>query len=67
MSEYVEYVCVRRCKDCMYWRKDTLQHQSNDFDEWDAAECEVLAQRDPYNEIDHYVAEDFFCAYADGN
>lgn len=58
MSEYVEYVCIRRCKDCMYWMKDTLRHQNDGHSEWDDAECEVLAQ---------YVAEDFFCAYADGN
>ncbi len=54
-----------RCKDCKYWDMDTLKHQLNDFREWDEAECECLAERDEYNEVDHYVESDDYCSYGE--
>ena len=75
MENYIEYasedladipsadvVPVVRCKDCKYWDKDTLRHNSNDVAEWDECECEMLANRDRWNEIDRYCCDIHFCA-----
>lgn len=60
-----DVVEVVRCKDCIHWDRDTLKHQLNDFREWDEAECECLAERDGYNEVDHYVESDDYCSYGE--
>ena len=57
-----EQDAVVRCKDCKYWDKDTLRHNSNDVAEWDECECEMLANRDRWNEIDRYCCDIHFCA-----
>lgn len=65
MVEYaqtIDAVPVVRCKDCKYWDKDTLRHNSNDAAEWDECECEMLANRDRWNEIDRYCCGLHFCA-----
>ncbi len=56
---------IVRCKDCKLWDKDTLVHQSNDFREWDEAECMVLAERDGYHEINRNTEESDFCSYGE--
>lgn len=61
----VDAVPVIRCMDCQYWDKDTLRHNSNDVAEWDECECEMLARRDGWNEIDRYCCEMHFCADAE--
>lgn len=53
---------VVRCAECKYWDRSVLEHQANDFREWDEAECGMLAERDPYHETDHYTEEDDFCS-----
>ena len=58
----IDAVPVVRCKDCKYWNKDTLRHNSNDVAEWDECECEMLANRDRWNEIDRYCCDIHFCA-----
>lgn len=58
----IDAIPVVRCKDCVYWDKDTLRHNSNDVAEWDECECEMLANRDRWNEIDHYCCDIHFCA-----
>lgn len=58
----IDAVPVVRCKDCKYWDKDTLRHNSNDVAEWDECECEMLANRDRWNEIDRYCCDIHFCA-----
>ena len=58
----IDAVPVVRCKDCKYWGKDTLRHNSNDVAEWDECECEMLANRDGWNEIDRYCCDVHFCA-----
>ena len=65
MVEYaqtIDAVPVVKCKDCKYWDKDTLRHNSNDAAEWDECECEMLANRDRWNEIDRYCCGLHFCA-----
>ena len=61
----VDAVEVVRCRDCKHWNRYTLQHNGNDFRDWNEAECEVLASRDGYNEINRYVEEDDFCSYGE--
>lgn len=58
----LEPVQIVRCKDCKHWDRDTLVHQSNDFREWDEAECMVLAERDGYHEINRNTEESDFCS-----
>ena len=57
-----DVVEVVRCAECKYWDRSVLEHQANDFREWDEAECGMLAERDPYHETDHYTEEDDFCS-----
>lgn len=57
-----DVVPVVRCAECKYWDRSVLEHQANDFREWDEAECGMLAERDPYHETDHYTEEDDFCS-----
>lgn len=61
-SPTIDAVPVVWCKDCKYWDKDTLRHNSNDVAEWDECECEMLANRDRWNEIDRYCCGLHFCA-----
>ena len=58
----IEAVEVVRCCKCCYWDRDTIRYQHNDFRAWNEAECMVLAERDGYNEIDHYVEADDYCS-----
>lgn len=58
----IDAVPVIRCRDCKWWDKDTLRHNSNDVAEWDECECEMLARRDRWNEIDRYCCDMHFCA-----
>lgn len=53
---------VVRCCKCIYWDRDTIRHQSNDFRDWNEAECLVLAELDGYNEINRYTEADDFCS-----
>ena len=53
---------IVRCCECAFWDRDTLRHQFNDFRDWNEAECKVLAERDGYNEINHYVEADDYCS-----
>ena len=62
LAPTIDAVPVVRCKDCKYWDKDTLRHNSNDVAEWDECECEMLANRDRWNEIDRYCCDIHFCA-----
>lgn len=61
-SPTIDAMPVVWCKDCKYWDKDTLRHNSNDVAEWDECECEMLARRDRWNEIDRYCCDLHFCA-----
>ena len=72
LRQELEQICqipspveVVRCKDCKYWNRDTIRHSNNDFREWDEAECEALAELDPYNEIDRTTEDEHFCSYAE--
>lgn len=56
---------IVRCCKCGYWDRDSLRHQCNDFRDWNEAECEILADRDPYHEINRYTEADDFCSYAE--
>lgn len=53
------------CCKCGFWDRDTLRHQFNDFRDWNEAECKILAERDPYHEINRYTEADDFCSYAE--
>lgn len=57
-----DVVEVVRCCKCIYWDRDTIRHQGNDFRDWNEAECLVLAERDGYNEINRYTEADDFCS-----
>ena len=57
-----DVVDVVRCCKCIYWDRDTIRHQGNDFRDWNEAECLVLAERDGYNEINRYTESDDFCS-----
>jgi len=67
----VDAVEVVRCKDCINWNRDTIKHKrvvrvhTNDFTEWDEAECEILANLDGYNKVSHYTCDDDFCSYGE--
>lgn len=56
---------IIRCHQCGYWDRDTLQHNFNDFRDWNEAECLVLAERDGYHEINRYTEADDFCSRAE--
>lgn len=56
---------IVRCCKCGFWDRDTLRHQFNDFRDWNEAECKILAERDPYHEINRYTEADDFCSYAE--
>lgn len=56
---------IIRCHQCRFWDRDTLHHNFNDFRDWNEAECLVLAERDPYDEINRYTEADGFCSKAD--
>ena len=56
---------IIRCCKCGFWDRDTLRHQFNDFRDWNEAECKILAERDPYHEINRYTEADDFCSYAE--
>lgn len=56
---------IVRCCKCGFWDRDTLRHQFNDFREWNEAECKILAERDPYHEINRYTEADDFCSFAE--
>ena len=56
---------IVRCCKCGFWDRDTLKHQFNDFRDWNEAECKILAERDPYHEINRYTEADDFCSYAE--
>lgn len=56
---------IIRCHQCGFWDRDTLQHNFNDFRDWNEAECLVLAERDGYHEINRYTEADDFCSYAE--
>lgn len=54
-----------KCCHCIYWDRDTIRHQSNDFRDWNEAECKRLAERDGYNEINRYTEADDYCSRGD--
>ena len=56
---------IIRCCKCGFWDRDTLRHQFNDFRDWNEAECMILAERDPYHEMDRYTEADDFCSHAE--
>ena len=56
---------ITPCCKCGFWDRDTLRHQFNDFRDWNEAECLMLAERDPYHEINRYTEADDFCSYAE--
>ena len=56
---------IIRCCKCGFWDRDTLRHQFNDFRDWNEAECMILAERDPYHEMDRYTEADDFCSFAE--
>ena len=56
---------IVRCCKCGFWDRDTLRHQFNDFRDWNEAECKILAERDPYHEINRYTEADDYCSYAE--
>lgn len=56
---------IIRCWKCCFWDRDTLKHNCNDFRHWNEAECLILAERDPYHEINRYTEADDFCSYAE--
>ena len=56
---------IIRCCKCGFWDRDTLRHQFNDFRDWNEAECKILAERDPYHEINRYTEADDYCSYAE--
>lgn len=58
-----DVIKVVRCSRCEYWNRETLRHQSNDFREWNEAECTLLAERDWANEINRYTEADDYCSY----
>ena len=56
---------IVRCCKCSYWDRDSLRHQYNDFRDWNEAECKMLAERDPYDEINRYTEADDYCSRAE--
>ena len=56
---------IVRCCKCSYWDRDSLRHQYNDFRDWNEAECKILAERDPYDEINRYTEADDYCSRAE--
>ena len=56
---------IIRCHQCGFWDRDTLQHNFNDFRDWNEAECLLLAERDGYHEINRYTEADDFCSRAE--
>ena len=56
---------IIRCHQCGFWDRETLQHQFNDFRDWNEAECLILAERDAYHEINRYTEAEDFCSYAE--
>lgn len=56
---------IIHCHQCGFWDRDTLQHNFNDFRDWNEAECLVLAERDGYHEINRYTEADDFCSRAE--
>lgn len=56
---------LTRCWQCLYWDRETLRHESNDFRDWNEAECKVLAERDGWNQIDRYTEAEDFCSRAE--
>lgn len=56
---------IVRCCKCSYWDRDSLRHQCNDFRDWNEAECKILAERDPYDEINRYTEADDYCSRAE--
>lgn len=58
----LDVVEVVRCKECALWDRETIRQNSNDVAWWNEAECKKLAERDGWNEIDHFTDADFFCA-----
>lgn len=66
------FVCtndeVIRCRNCKWWRQDSIQHNVNDGGEWDDAYCERLCDIDRWGDIfDVYkrTPSDFYCAAAE--
>lgn len=57
-----DIVPVVRCAHCVYWDRDTIQRNSNDFRSWNEAECKLLAERDPYSEINRFTEGDDYCS-----
>ena len=57
-----DVVAVVRCSKCVYWDRDTIRYQCNDFRSWNEAECKILAARDGYNEINRYTEADDYCS-----
>lgn len=60
-----DVVEVVRCAHCAYWDRETMQYQANDFRSWNEAECKILAERDPYHEINRYTEADDYCSYGE--
>lgn len=60
-----DVVAVVRCSKCAYWDRDTILYQCNDFRSWNEAECQMLAERDGYNEINRYTEADDYCSYGE--
>ena len=56
---------IVRCCKCSYWDRDSLRHRCNDFRDWNEAECKILAERDPYDEINRYTEADDYCSRAE--
>lgn len=56
---------IIRCHQCGFWDRETLRHQCNDFRDWNEAECKILAERDPYDEINRYTEADDYCSRAE--
>ena len=53
------------CCKCLYWDRNTLRHNFNDFRDWNEAWCKKSERLDPYHEFDWFTEAEDFCSYAE--
>lgn len=60
-----DLVRVVRCCKCVYWDRESLRHQFNDFRDWNEAECSRFIERDPWHDGNWYMEADDYCSYGE--
>lgn len=62
-----ELVSVVRCRNCIFWDKETIRRDTFEFGEENTAECEVLKERDMWGELPEEMCrttENDYCSKA---